>query len=80
MKLIDEWKVVLRKAWSMRLILSSAAVSAVATYLQTTDPLSARTLIATGVAGVLAAAAAAARVVDQPKLQEAVAQAKEDHA
>jgi hypothetical protein len=68
MKLIDEWGRVLRRAWSVRLALLSAALSAVEIGVQ---------LWAPGQGGKAAAAAAAAalaagvaRIVAQAKMRE----------
>ena len=69
MKLIDEWRVVARKAWSMKLIYLASAISAVHAAepylpLKYTGPsLAVLTLIITFTAGV-------SRVVEQPKMSE----------
>ena len=68
MRLVDEWRVVLRKAWSVRLLIVSTALGSVSIALMITGadwlgwpPAAVLTLIVvTNVAAIIA------RVVDQP--------------
>lgn len=67
MKLIPDWRVKLRKLWSIRLILLSAGLGALETALPVfTDKVPAGIFAVLSV--VVGIAAAAARLVAQPKL------------
>lgn len=68
MKLHDDWKQILRKAWSMRLIILSAVLSGVEVILPMAQPLQ---VVPAGVFALLSfattVAAGIARVIAQPK-------------
>lgn len=69
MNLIDDWKTVLTKAWSMRLALLSAALSAAEVALPFfTDFVPPRTMAMLAV--LTAAGAAIARLVAQPGMSD----------
>lgn len=63
MKLVPEWKIVLRRAWSVRFALLSAVLSAIEVILQLYAE--SNGTFATG-AAVAAAVAAMVRIVAQP--------------
>lgn len=67
MKLVDDWKRILRKAWSVRLALLSAVLSAGEFAMQYLAPEHASGAFAL-TAGVVSLSAAIARLVAQPKL------------
>ncbi len=69
MNLIDDWKAVATKAWSMRLALLSAALSALEVampYLDNTMPKGRFAILSS----VVALAAGVARIVAQPKMRK----------
>ena len=66
MKLIDNWRTVLRKAWSIRVILLSAALTGVEMALPLfTDAFPRNVFL--GLSIVVAIAAAVFRIIAQPK-------------
>lgn len=67
MKLLSDWKRILRKAWSVRLALLSSVLSASEFAMQYLAPEHASGAFAL-TAGVVSLAAAVARLVAQPKL------------
>lgn len=67
MTLIDNWKAVATKAWSMRLVLLSMTLSAVEVAVPYLDQSMPRGTFAV-LAGVVSLAAALARLVAQPEL------------
>lgn len=66
MKLIEEWRSVAAKAWSVRLASLSALLSALEVFVQLTVPDHPAPWLA-GVAAGVGLAAALARIVAQPK-------------
>lgn len=72
MKLLSDWKLIVRKAWSVRLALLSAVLSALEFVMQYLAPDHASGAFAL-TAGVVSLAAAVARLVAQPKVW------KQDH-
>jgi len=67
MKLVDDWRAVLRKAWSIRLVLLAAALGGVELALPLFSDAMPRAVF--GVASVLVSiGAAVARLVAQPKM------------
>ena len=66
MKLIDDWKAVAKRAWSMRLIVLSAVLSAAEVALPYLDDRFPRGTFAV-LAGVVSLAAGIARVLAQPE-------------
>jgi hypothetical protein len=69
MNLIDNWKAVATKAWSMRLVLLSAVLSAIEVALPYFDGAMPRGAFAI-LALVVSVSAAIARLVAQPRLHE----------
>lgn len=69
MCLIDEWKAVLRKAWSIKLTLIAAALSAIEFALQYAAPEHSNGKFA-ALAGSVSLAAAISRIVAQPKMHK----------
>lgn len=67
MKLVDNWRRVVSKAWSIKLALVSAALSATEFALPYVAPAVSSGKFA-AVAGAVSLAAALARIVSQPKL------------
>lgn len=65
--LIDEWRTVLRKAWSVRLMLLAALLGALDTAMPFIAPEHASLRFA-GLASAVSLAAAVARIVAQPKM------------
>lgn len=68
MKIVDEWKHLAAHAWSVRLALISAALSAVETALPYVAP-EHRSGAFAAASGIVALAAAVARLVAQPKMR-----------
>lgn len=69
MTLVEDWQNILRKAWSVRLILLSAVLSAIEFALPFVAPSQPSGRFAAG-AAVISLAAAVARFVSQPKMHE----------
>lgn len=69
MNLIDDWKAVAVKAWSMRLVLLSAVLSAAEVAIPYLDDTLPRGRFAV-LAGLVSLAAGIARVVAQPEMRK----------
>lgn len=67
--LTDDWKKILRKAWSFRLAMLAALLSGVETVLPMLEP-SMQTGIFSGLSFVVAVGAGAARIVAQPSMSK----------
>jgi hypothetical protein len=69
MNLIDDWKAVATKAWSMRLALIATILSALEVAIPYMDWMFSRGTFA-ALAGIVSLAAGIARLVDQPDMRK----------
>ena len=78
-QLIEDWWTLAKKAWSIRLAIASAVLTAAEVAVPYVAPQTPSGLFAGG-AGLLSLAAAWARLVSQPKMQEHIEAKKEERA
>ena len=69
MKLIEEWRVIIRKAWSFRLLALAGVLSGVEVILPYFDDAIPRGIF-TGLSFLVTCASLVARIVAQPKMMQ----------
>ena len=70
-KLIDDWRAVLKRAWSLKFSLLAALLGAAEMVVQFYQPAGIRPGVFAGIAGAVSLASALARLVAQRELSEA---------